>query len=246
MNSMQSELTDIWDIHTHILPGIDDGAKNWDMTLEMLKKSWDAGVRHIIATPHYLPWQHNASAKTIMALCNEAMIRSQKELGIHMEILPGQEIYYHVDALKDLSEGKALSLAGGRNVLVEFAEDSPVSDILMAADSFRRSPFRMVTAHFERYQALWKRKNLDRFLETGAILQSNIGEMRRSLFDSGRRRLQKIYAAQEISHVASDMHNLTSRPPISEESLQWFRKHLPQDYCKELFCSNACAAAGKI
>ena len=47
------------DIHTHILPGIDDGAADWKMSLGMVKASWKAGVRTIIATPHFLPWKED-------------------------------------------------------------------------------------------------------------------------------------------------------------------------------------------
>lgn len=232
-------MTGFWDIHAHVLPGIDDGAKDWDMSMNMIQKSFDAGVRHIIATPHYLPWQkHNAAKKDIGLLCAEANRRIQKELGEDIEILPGQEIYYHVDILKDLAEGKAQPLAGGKHVLVEFAENIPFSEMMAAAGKFRRSPFRVVAAHFERYEALRKQENLEQFLQAGVLLQSNIGEMKKGLFDSGKRFLQKAYAAGLVSFTASDMHNLSSRPPISEESLKWFRNRLDPAYMEDLFCTN--------
>ena len=232
-------MTGFWDIHAHVLPGIDDGAKDWDMSMAMIQKSFDAGVQHIIATPHYLPWQkHNTAKKDIGLLCAEANRRIQKELGEDIEILPGQEIYYHVDILKDLVEGKAQPLAGGKHVLVEFAENVPFSEMMAAAGKFRRSPFRVVAAHFERYEALRKQENLEQFLQAGVLLQSNIGEMKKGLFDSGKRFLQKAYAAGKVSFTASDMHNLSSRPPISEESLKWFRNRLDPVYMEELFCTN--------
>lgn len=60
------------DIHTHILPGIDDGAKDWDTCLEMLLKSAENGVKKVIATPHYLPWKQKSSSKEIESLCMQA------------------------------------------------------------------------------------------------------------------------------------------------------------------------------
>ena len=110
--------------------------------------------------------------------------------------------------------------------------------MMAAAGKFRRSPFRVVAAHFERYEALRKQENLEQFLQAGVLLQSNIGEMKKGLFDSGKRFLQKAYAAGLVSFTASDMHNLSSRPPISEESLKWFRNRLDPAYMEELFCTN--------
>ena len=59
----------IWDIHSHCLPGIDDGAKDWDTAMQMLRASWDSGVRTVIATPHYLPWRTPLPPDHIRELC---------------------------------------------------------------------------------------------------------------------------------------------------------------------------------
>ena len=233
-----AENIDIWDIHTHILPGIDDGARDWSVSVEMIRKSWEAGVRHLIATPHFLPWQDNVSAEVITGLCGEAMERARKELGISMEILPGQEIYYHVDLLKELSDRKVLTLAGGNCVLVEFSEDCTIQELLSAAESFRRSPFRMIAAHCERYAVLRKRENLISFMKADVMLQSNIEVIAPGLFHPEKRWLKQRYASRDISYIASDMHNLTDRPPISEKSLGWFRKHLKADYFEKLLSGN--------
>ena len=136
----------LWDIHTHVLPGIDDGAKNWDMALAMLKSSRDAGVSHVIATPHFLPWKENVSPQKIRELCEEAMQRC-REAGIEMQVYPGNELYYYADILKDLAEGRASTLAGSRYALVEFAEDIRFSELLHAAMQFKRSPYRLIAAH---------------------------------------------------------------------------------------------------
>ena len=92
----------IIDVHTHILPGIDDGAKNWDVCLDMINQSWGFGVRKIIATPHYLPWKKRISCEKIRSLCQEAEERFQQEWGRTMKIYPGSELYYHTDLLDKL------------------------------------------------------------------------------------------------------------------------------------------------
>ena len=50
------------DIHSHILPGIDDGSKDWEMTKQMLKMAYEQGVRQMIATPHNYPGNHKQTS----------------------------------------------------------------------------------------------------------------------------------------------------------------------------------------
>ena len=105
------------DIHTHVLPGIDDGAKNWDMALQMLAKSAEYGVTKVIATPHCIPWKKKTDTEQIKRLCKQAKEELLKKYGISMDIYPGHEIYYGVDALQQLRNGDILTLADSQYVL---------------------------------------------------------------------------------------------------------------------------------
>ncbi len=225
----------ICDIHSHILPGIDDGSRNWDMTLQMIQQSWDAGVRTMIATPHYLPWRDRLKKETVLYLAEEAQRKVDTELGIDMKILPGEELYYHSDLLAELSEGKALTMAGSRYVLVEFGEQSPYSEIRMAAQKFQRSPWKLIIAHVERYSALRKKEHFEEILTMNVELQSNAEEMKRGFLDPTKRWLKKRYGAKEITYIGSDAHDPSKRPPISEDDLKWFRENLDDNYRKDLF-----------
>ena len=228
----------ITDMHCHVLPGIDDGAKDWDMSLEMMRRSWEAGVRTLIATPHYLPWRHTIIAGKVPELCREASARAEKELGISLPVWPGQELYYHRDILHDLESGRALSLAGSRYVLVEFDEQIPWRELQTAAEQFSRSRWQMIIAHVERFSALRDPAHLQEVLELGVQLQSNAEEMTHGFLNGTTRWLKKRYAAQEILYLGSDMHNLDSRPPISRSALQWTDR-LENDYRNSLLHGNA-------
>lgn len=225
----------ICDIHCHILPGIDDGSRNWDMTLQMVQQSWDAGVRTMIATPHYLPWHERLKGETVLSLVEEARQKVASELGVEMIILAGEELYYHSGLIEELQQGKALTMAGSRYILLEFAEDASYSEIRMAVQRFQRSPWKPIIAHVERYGALRKKQHLDEILSMGAQLQSNAEEMQRRIFDSTRRWLRKCYDARFISYIGSDAHDVTERPPLSEASLKWFRDSIDNEYRAQLF-----------
>ncbi len=236
----------IFDIHSHVLPGLDDGSSNWDMTLEMLRTSWESGVRAIFATPHYLPWRNSYKAKDVPGLCKEAEKRLKDTHGIVLPIYPGQELYYHSDILKDLEAGKAIPMAGSRRVLVEFDEDAPYSQIKNAVGQLRSGGYKILIAHCERYTALRDPAHLEQLLQMNAKLQSNAEEMQKGFMSRTKQWLKKRYAAEEILYLGSDMHDLTSRPPITPEALKWFEKHIPEGtYRKQLFWGNAFALTQK-
>lgn len=154
-------MREVVDIHTHILPGIDDGAKNWDMCLKMINRSWDFGVRKIIATPHYLPWRNVTPADKIQQLCREAEEKAKSKLGKPMKIYPGSELYYHSELIDKLDEGKVLTLAGSRYILVEFGMDVPYRELYQGLSRLRMEQYHPILAHVERYRCLRKPGRLE-------------------------------------------------------------------------------------
>ena len=105
----------------------------------------------------------------------------------------------------------------------------------------------MIIAHCERFSALRDKKHLEEILDTGARLQSNFEEILKGPFSGTKRWLKARYGAEEIMYLGSDMHNITDRPPVSEEMLQWFRKHIGEDdpYLRQLFYENAAQLSSK-
>jgi len=127
------------DIHTHVLPNVDDGAKDWDMCLEMLKQSAENGVEAVIATPHYIPWRSNASSDELRELCQKVKEKLFKKTGIAMDIYAGHEIYYSVGVIDRLKAGAILTLAGSRHVLVEFRTSVAYHIMSQAVQEFRQA-----------------------------------------------------------------------------------------------------------
>ncbi len=166
-------MREVVDIHTHILPGIDDGAKNWDMCLKMINKSWDFGVRKIIATPHYVPWRREIPVRKIQELCREAEENAKRELGKPMKIYPGNELYYHLELIDKLNEGKVLTLADSRYILVEFDIDVPYRELYQGLSRLRMEQYHPIVAHVERYRCLRKPGRLEEVKRTGALFQMN-------------------------------------------------------------------------
>ena len=219
-------MREVVDIHTHILPGIDDGAKNWDMCLKMINRSWDFGVRKIIATPHYLPWRNVTPADKIQQLCREAEEKAKSRLGKPMKIYPGSELYYHSELIDKLDEGKVLTLAGSRYILVEFGMDVPYRELYQGLSRLRMEQYHPILAHVERYRCLRKPGRLEEVKKTGALFQMNQKAFQKGLLDETGRWSRQRLMQGEIDFIASDMHNLTSREPFDEKYMGWLYKKM--------------------
>ena len=227
------------DIHAHVLPGIDDGAKDWDTCLEMLKRSVDGGVKAVIATPHYLPWRENSSPQAVEVLCAEAKKKLLEKHGISMDIYCGNEIYYTLDAIQNLRAGKILTLAKSNYVLVEFEPRTSYQQICRAVKEFRDAGYIPIIAHMERYECLRHSEKMCEIKSMGALLQMNVEAFQGGVFDGESRRAKKCLTEGQIDFLASDMHGLHRRTPITEEKLQWVFKKLNPKYQKELLYRNA-------
>ncbi len=227
------------DIHTHVLPGVDDGARDWDTCLQMLVKSAEYGVNTIIATPHYLPWKKNATPENISRLCCEVEEQLQTKHGISMDIYPGNEIYYSLEVVERLKEGDILTLAGSRYVLVEFSVSCSYQTICRAVKEFRDAGYIPIIAHVERYSCLHSVKQLEDIKQMGALLQMNVEAFQNGWLDSESRWAKKCLKGKMIDFLASDMHSLRRRPPMSGEQLEWIKKKLDFTYRKELLYKNA-------
>lgn len=229
----------ITDIHTHLLPGIDDGAKDWNTCMKMIRKSWRAGVRVIIATPHFLPWEKDQDPLRIYRLCEEAQKKAEEELGINMAIYPGNEIYYHTDMLENIRKKKALTLAGSRYVLIEFPEDVTYEILFRGIRDLVNAHLEPVIAHVERYHCLRKPGRMEELLNMGARFQMNAGAFQGGFLDETSRWSKKVLQKHQIHFVASDMHNTDTRPPLSKNRLEWPTKKLNETYLKEILSKNS-------
>lgn len=227
------------DIHTHILPGVDDGAKDWDTCIAMLEQSARQGVDAVIATPHYLPWKEMLPLDELQKLCKEAREKLEKKHGITMDIYLGNEIYYSVDAIQNLKDGKGLTLAGSRYVLVEFQTDSTYQIFCRAVKEFRDAGYIPIIAHVERYDCLHDLDKMSELKEMGAMFQMNIEAFQGGFFDQQGRWAKKCLKQRVIDFLASDMHSMNRRSPMTDEKLRWIQKNLDFGYQKALLYENA-------
>ncbi|MBI1800547.1 MAG: hypothetical protein HYR71_02820, partial [Chloroflexi bacterium] len=108
----------MFDLHNHLLPGIDDGAKDWDMALAMARMASADGTQALVFTPHNSAWWSGYYQEKVERLTREFQQRLS-DAGVPLQVGAGAEIYFELDLLKRLKDGRAAPLNGSRYLLIE-------------------------------------------------------------------------------------------------------------------------------
>ena len=214
------------DLHCHILPALDDGAKSMEETREMLKMAYGEGIRKIVATPHFFASRKSAGVEEIFHTLQEVQKR-MKSWGIQIRLYAGNEIYYHRGVAELLEEGKAATLAGTRYVLVEFdpmTEYSYLRDGILKLDSYGYIP---ILAHTERYECLFEKKErLRRVKDHGGVIQVNASSFQGGLFDELGGRARYLMKKGLLDVLGTDAHSMGRRSPRIRESARYLYKKI--------------------
>ena len=133
------------DIHTHILPLVDDGATSFEMAIQMIKQEVNDGVKTIFLTPHYVKNTEFDIDLEIINKTFEELKEKVKELELDVELILGREVYFRDNLDYDL-----YTLNNSKYILVEFPMKS-YFDIEEAIYNLNVSGYKPIIAHIERY-----------------------------------------------------------------------------------------------
>lgn len=219
---------EITDIHCHILPGLDDGAKDLEESLALVKKAREQGVTTFIATPHYSRRFPNDCPERIKEKCEELEEAARAQISPELSIYPGQEICWETDVPEKLDRGELLTLAGSSYVLVEFLPSVSRQSLYQSLRTLRLAGYLPILAHGERYGAL-RKEGLEELVESGIQIQMNYGSIGASLFDKEERWCRRQLKDGMISFLGTDMHGIHTRPPRIAEAMKWLRTHLDEE-----------------
>lgn len=234
------------DIHTHILPDVDDGARELSQSLELLKLAGSQGTGAVILTPHYRGRFRDNVREKLTAVFDELRQAAKVECP-ELELYLGCEVGYEIDVSEKIADGAVLSLNNTQYVLLEFQEESFRSRILDGILEVLNFGYIPIIAHAERYEAFRKYPHLvDEVTELGALIQINA----QSVLGKGgygiKRYCHKLLKDHMVHFVATDAHDLNKRPPDLKLCYQRIRKKYGQFYADALFVRNGRAVlAGK-
>jgi protein-tyrosine phosphatase len=202
----------VFDLHAHILPGLDDGPPSEDVAVEMARVAVASGTRAIATTSH-VDRRHGLTPE-VMAAAREALAARLGEEGIDLELLAGGEVApERLPALED-EELQAFSLGGGGTVLLEcpFAPVGTAME-LMVAELARRG-FGVLLAHPERSPTFQREPaRLARVLEAGAAAQVTAGSLAGGFGTTVTQAAFGLLEAGLVHVIASDAHDPRRRLP---------------------------------
>jgi tyrosine-protein phosphatase YwqE len=194
------------DIHSHLIPGIDDGSKTMEESIELVKAVQALGYRKMITTPHIMNDYYKNTPEIILQGLDE-LRNALAKANVDMEIEAAAE-YMLDDGFEDkLKKGNLLTF-GNNYVLVEMsymAEPPNLSNLLF---NLQTEGYQVVLAHPERYN-YWHNQyhKYEEMSDRGVFLQMNINSLTGWYSESSQKMSQKLIAENRISFLGTDLHN---------------------------------------
>lgn len=197
------------DIHTHILPRMDDGSGSLEESLAMAKESARQGVRLLAATPHFYATQENPNSFLRRRERSLALLESAWQDGFPT-LLVGAEVRYF-DGISRVEKIAHLTLDHTRILLLEMPFTSWSRRMVEEVVELQRSRgLQVLLAHVERYLKDQDGQVWETFRQNGVWMQCNANFFLRW---QTKRKAQALFKKGEIQMLGSDTHNMTSRPP---------------------------------
>jgi protein-tyrosine phosphatase len=206
------------DIHCHILPGVDDGAKDMDMAVAMARIAVEDGIRTIVATPHLGNyWKSYAGIVRSKAALLQAEL---DRLGIDLRIRCGNELVLEDAAFVEATLANEQCCFLGDNpafLLVEEPWEGFRPDTWDILESLRARGVTAVLAHPERHVFFRERPQLlDRMIETGVVwTQVTVASLLGDNGPDAKAFAERLVDRGQVHTLATDAHSVTRRPVMA-------------------------------
>lgn len=218
------------DIHSHILPGLDDGAKTEEASLAMALDAVAQGITTIIATPHHKNGKYENTGEDIkfhVAILNKLF----QEVKIPITLLPGQETRLYGEMLKDIKNKEILTLNDSRYLFVEFPYGQVPRYAEQALFELLIAGYVPIIVHPERNEELIEHPHkLYEFVNQGALTQVTAGSLTGEFGRKIQRFSYRLIESNLTHFIASDAHNTTSRAFLLNDALSEVKWKFGSDY----------------
>jgi protein-tyrosine phosphatase len=206
------------DLHCHLLPAIDDGAKDLNTALEMARMAVADGIRTVACTPHIYPGMYENDAGGIRAAI--ARMRSALEAeGIDLELVEGADVHLDTDLVGAIRENRVPTLAGSRYLLLEPPHHVAPPGLEQQVFSLMAAGIVPVITHPERLS--WIEQHYDvfmRLVERGVWMQVTAGALTGRHGRRPRYWAERMLAEGKVHLLATDAHDTRRRPPLLAEA----------------------------
>ncbi len=215
------------DIHSHILPGVDDGPEDLEDSLKLLRQAVSEGTGNIIATPHFYALHHDLEGRLelVDTVFSEFVAAAKKEFP-NINFKQGFEVRYFNNISKcDALE--RLCIKGSRTILLELGYEPITDKMVSEIIELFYNGFNVILAHIERY---YKIKGFSKLIEVveGGFAKAQVNA---SAFFEGHfsRSAVKLLKNNYISFIAGDMHSVDVRPSKLKDAFIFIAKKFGED-----------------
>lgn len=239
----ESSFPGITDIHCHLLPGIDDGAKTWNDALQMAVQAVSEGITTAILTPHQLGSYSHNRGDTIRQLTADFQTRLD-EHRIPLQVLPGADVRIDGDMIDRLLSGDCLTLGDtGRYVLLELPHElyQPLEPVLAQLDSIGVTG---ILSHPERNQGILRQPQLIKGLvQRGCLMQITADSLIGTFGPAPEQFCRQMLEQGLVHFIATDAHSPRSRRPRIQQAMQCAAEIAGAEYAQAICCDNPAAVA---
>lgn len=226
------------DLHSHVLPGIDDGAKTFENSIAIARELSEQGVTDLIATPHYICDTIYTSPRSDNAKLLEQLQQTLKEEGIDINVYLGNELYID-ESIRKLIENKTVSsLADSEYVLLEFPLNNAYPNYEDIIGDLIQSGYKVVLAHPERYAITQNDfQILVDLYDMGVLMQCNLGSFLGKYDKHAEKTAVKLAKNKMIYGLGSDIHHVRRDDGILK-AIKRLKKYYREDELDKLLNEN--------
>jgi protein-tyrosine phosphatase len=223
------------DIHSHILPGLDDGARSFEQAVEMVQLAAVNGTTDLVATPHS-DLRYSYRPEEI----DGRLVELREAVGNVIQLYRGCDFHLHYENLQDaLSNPTKYTINGKRYLLVEFDDRIILQNTAELLERLQIVGIIPIITHPERNPLLRKRlDDLADWVASGALIQVTAQSFLGRFGQAARQATEELMSRRLVHFVASDAHDLKHRSPSLQASFQFVRRHYGSARAEALFVEN--------
>ena len=225
------------DIHSHILPNIDDGARSIEETFNLIKEAENVGFKAIVATSHYSKYYQTETPEREMWV--NIVYKKIQEQDIKTELYLGNEIYLSENTMKILEEGKASTINDTSYVLFELPFDKEPLELYNVVSEMLQNKLVPILAHPERYAYVQQDPELVYdLIQKGVLMQANYGSIIGAYGRKAKITVKKLLENNMIHFLGSDCHRQNTIYPKIPKTIIELKKVIGENKLEELSTIN--------
>ena len=221
------------DIHSHIIPNVDDGARSVEETFNILKEAQEAGFTDVILTSHY---ETNAQE---LIFWKEKLQEVLKKQGTKINLHSGMEIYITNQMEELLENKKILTLANSGYMLIELTLATNVKYFDYVVYYLEAKGIKPIIAHPERYKCVQKDPDIvEEYIEKGCLIQCNYGSIVNLYGREAEKTIKTLLKKNQVHFLGSDVHRENGTYLIILYAIKKIRKIIGENKINEITTIN--------